>query len=166
MSDSQTKHFTHQISFLIFFTSGWTVTYYTQKCFIQWTTSKIWEQKWFRHFDLITRVFSLIANATFLHHRLNEIMHCLVTGWPKLVLSNYVLKLNSGQLSTEFITYLPIKITWHYWDEFVLTQFNSELLSYNHFLNHDITEFNNKMHLTQKCSYFDIVQLLWHNLYC
>ncbi len=33
-------------------------------------------------------------------------------------------------------------------------------------LDNDITEFNNEMPLTQKCSYFDIVQLLWHNLYC
>ncbi len=33
-------------------------------------------------------------------------------------------------------------------------------------LDDDITEFNNEMLLTQKCFYFDIVQLLWHNLYC
>ncbi len=33
-------------------------------------------------------------------------------------------------------------------------------------LDNDITEFNNEMPLTQKKSYFDIVQLLWHNLYC
>ncbi len=33
-------------------------------------------------------------------------------------------------------------------------------------LDNDITEFNNEMPLTQKCSCFDIVHLLWHNLYC
>ncbi len=26
-----------------------------------------------------------MANATFLHHRLNKMKHCLVIGWPKLV---------------------------------------------------------------------------------
>ncbi len=33
-------------------------------------------------------------------------------------------------------------------------------------LDNDITEFNNEMPLTQNLSCFDIVQLLWHNLYC
>ncbi len=33
-------------------------------------------------------------------------------------------------------------------------------------LDDDITEFNNEMPLTQTFSYFDIVQLLWQNLYC
>ncbi len=33
-------------------------------------------------------------------------------------------------------------------------------------LDNDITEFNNEMPLTQIFSCFDIVQLLWHNLYC
>ncbi len=33
-------------------------------------------------------------------------------------------------------------------------------------LDNDITEFNNEMPLTQTFSCFDIVQLLWHNLYC
>ncbi len=48
-------------------------TYYTQKLFIHWTTSKTdknWDQKWFRHFDLSMScfsVYSLIANVIFLH---------------------------------------------------------------------------------------------------
>ncbi len=33
-------------------------------------------------------------------------------------------------------------------------------------LDNDITEFNNEMPLTQKLACFDIMQLLWHNLYC
>ncbi len=33
-------------------------------------------------------------------------------------------------------------------------------------LDNDITEFNNEMPLTEIFSCFDIVQLLWHNLYC
>ncbi len=49
---------------------------------------KNWDQKLFRHFDLTVfylSVFSLIANATFLHHRLNKIKHCLVTGQQSIV---------------------------------------------------------------------------------
>ncbi len=55
---------------------------------------KMWDQILFRHFDL-TKCFCLIANATFLCHRLNKVKHLLVIGGAKLVLSNYVLKFNS-----------------------------------------------------------------------
>ncbi len=39
-------------------------------------------------------VFTWIVNATFLNHRLNQIKHFLVIGWPKLVLYNRVLCVN------------------------------------------------------------------------
>ncbi len=65
-----------------------TVTYTWYYVFIQWTTSKIWDQKLFRHFDLTKfylSVFSFISNATFLDRWLNKIKHFLVICWPELV---------------------------------------------------------------------------------
>jgi len=63
------------------------VTYYAKKISkVKLKTVKfikIWDQKLFRHFDLTLfclSVFSLIANATFLHNGLNKIKHFLVIG--------------------------------------------------------------------------------------
>jgi len=42
-------------------------------------------------------VFSVIANALFTHTQ-NNMKHCLVTGWAKLLLSNCVVQFNSRQI--------------------------------------------------------------------
>ncbi len=84
------------------------VTYYTPKFYIQWTTCKMYKRFGTKNLsDTLTwPCFALIDNVTFLHHRLNKIEHCLVTGWPKLVLSNCVLTFNSWQL-INLIHYIP-----------------------------------------------------------
>ncbi len=50
---------------------------------MQWTSSNIWDQKIFRHFDLSVfclRVFSLIANVIFLQPQ-TELNEALLGDW-------------------------------------------------------------------------------------
>ncbi len=46
------------------------------------------------------------------------------------------------------------------WGHFISSDITDLIAQILFKLNDDITEFNNEMPLTQKCSYFDIVQLL------
>jgi len=75
------------------------------------TTSKDWEQKWFGHFELIMFCWSVFSVIT---HTLNNMKHCLVTGWAKLVLSNQIFNIihvwesnrrtKTSQISTDLRT--------------------------------------------------------------
>ncbi len=57
------------------------MTNFTQKFFIQWTTSKIDLKKiGTKNYSDTLIMSDTIANVTLLHHRLNKIKHCFVIG--------------------------------------------------------------------------------------
>ncbi len=82
------------------------MTYYTQQFFIEWTISKIDKN-----------VGPKMIQTLWPDHVLLK----LSIGWPKLVLSNCVLKFNSWQLFNLILLWDSLTEGWHYRDEFVLT---------------------------------------------